>query len=116
MQYWIQSIYLDFSYTIMQGFQFNNNIQANYRQKLSPNDRSTNAFIWNISLEKKISKKKDLTALVSVNDLLNQQIGFNRNVSSNFISESTYDMVQRYAMFSLRWKFSKNKKQNNDEE
>lgn len=115
-QYWIQSIYLDFSYTIMQGFQFNNNIQANYRQKLSPNDRSTNAFIWNISLEKKMSKKQDLTALVSVNDLLNQQIGFNRNVSSNFISESTYDMVQRYTMFSLRWKFSKNRKQNSDEE
>nr|WP_294995737.1 TonB-dependent receptor [uncultured Sediminibacterium sp.] len=115
-RYWIQNINLEFSYTILQGFQFNNNIQANYRQKLSPNDRNNNAFIWNISLEKKISKKKDLTALLSVNDLLNQQIGFNRNVSSNFISESTYDMVRRYAMFTIRWKFSKNRKQNDEDE
>jgi len=115
-KYWIQYVYLDLTYTIQQGFTVNNNIQANYRQKLSPGDRSTNAFIWNMSIEKKISKKKDLTALLSINDLLNQQIGFSRNVSSNFISENTYDMVQRYAMFTIRWKFSKNRKQNNDEE
>ena len=115
-KYWIQNIYLDLTYTIRQGFTINNNIQANYRQKLSPTDRSTNAFIWNMSIEKKISKKKDLSATLSINDMLNQQIGFNRNVSSNFISESTYDMVQRYAMFAIRWKFNKNRKQNNNDE
>ncbi len=115
-KYWLQTIYFDLSYTISPGFMLSNNIRANYRQKLSPNDRSTNAFIWNINLEKKISKQKDLAVVLSVNDLLNQQIGFNRNVSSNFISESTYTMVQRYAMLSIRWKFSKNRKQNNDEE
>lgn len=114
-KYWTQSIYLDLNYTITPGFTFNNLIEANYREKLSPSDKSTNAFIWNLKVEKKISKKKDIVAILSVNDLLNQRIGFNRNVSSNFISESTYTMVQRYTMIGFRWKFNKNKKVNNDE-
>lgn len=114
-KYWTQSVYVDFNYTIKPGFTFNNLIEANYREKLSPTDRSTNAFIWNLSIEKKLLKQKDVVVILSVNDLLNQRIGFNRNVSSNFISESTYTMVQRYTMIGLRWKFNKNKKVNNDE-
>ncbi len=111
-KYWTQSISTELSYTIAPGFNLNNSIEANYRQKLSPTDRSTNAFIWNLNVEKNISKKKDIVAILSINDLLNQRIGFNRNVNSNFISESTYTMVQRYTMIGFRWKFNKNKKVN----
>lgn len=114
-KYWTQVVYVDLSYTIKPGFSFNNLIEANYREKLSPTDRSTNAFIWNLSIEKKLLKQKDVVVIVSINDLLNQRIGFNRNVSSNFISESTYTLVQRYTMIGFRWKFNKNKKVNNDE-
>jgi hypothetical protein len=114
-KYWTQSIYADFNYTINPGFIFNNLIEANFREKLSPTDRSTNAFIWNLNIEKKISKKKDIVVILSVNDVLNQRIGFRRSVNSNFITESTYTMVQRYTMIGLRWKFNKNKKVNDDE-
>ena len=94
---------------------FSSNVDYDYRQKLSPTDRNTNAFIWNASVEKTISKKSGITAIVTLNDILNQRIGFNRDISSNYITESTYTTVQRYAMFSIRWKFNKNRKSSDDE-
>ena len=75
-----------------------------------------NAVIWDVSIEKKIFKKQDITAIVTVNDILNQQIGFRRDISSNYVTENTYTTVQRYALFSLRWKFNKNRKPSEDDE
>ncbi len=114
-EYWTQTVGLYFDYKLMKDLSINSDLEANYRQKLSPADRNNNAVIWNASLEKSIWKKKDLTAIISVNDILNQQIGFNRNITSNYITENTYTTVQRYMLFSLRWKFNKNKKVSDNE-
>lgn len=109
-EYWIQTTSFSFDYKFKKGLSFNSNIDYNYRQKLSPTDRNNNALIWNATVEKTISKKSGLTAIVTLNDILNQRIGFSRDLSSNYITESTYTTIQRYAMFSLRWKFNKNRK------
>lgn len=114
-KYWNHRLYGELNYKIIKGLNFNTNVDANFRQKLSANDNSTNATVWNASIEKKLFKKKDIVAIVSVNDILNQRIGFNRNISSNFISENTYTTVQRYFLLSFRWKFTKNRKVNDDD-
>jgi len=44
---------------------------------------------------------------LSVNDLLNQNVGFNRTVNSNFISQNTYTTIRRFAMLSVVWNFTK---------
>jgi hypothetical protein len=113
-EYWTQTlgIYLDYKFPM--DFSFNTNFDANFRQKLYPTDPSTNSIIWNAAIEKKISKKKDLTAIISVNDILNQNLGFSRNISSNYQSENTYTTVQRYFLLSFMWKFNKNRKVNED--
>jgi hypothetical protein len=108
--YWTQNVGFYFNYYFNAGLQINSNADYNYRQKLSENDRNPNTFVWNASVEKKLMKKKDVVLILSVNDILNQRIGFNRDISSNYITESGYTTVQRYAMLSLRWKFNKNKK------
>ncbi len=113
-EYWTHNINLNLNLYMIKGLVFSTDVDANYRQKLSPSDKNNNAIIWNASVEQKISKKKDLTVILTVNDILNQRIGFNRNISSNFISENTYTTVQRYALVSLRWKFNKNKKTSDD--
>ncbi len=115
-EYWSHQVYLSGDYKLKKGWNVSTNINANYRQKLSPTDRNTNSVIWDMSLEKKIFKKQDITAIVSVNDLLNQRIGFNRNITSNYITETTYNTVQRYALLSLRWKFNKNRKPSEDDD
>ncbi len=114
--YWSQQIYNQFSYKFTKGWNINSNIEANFREKLTPTDNNNNAIVWDASVERKLMKKKDLWLAVSVNDILNQNIGFNRNISSNFITENSYTRVQRYALVTLKWKFSKNRKTNGDED
>ncbi len=109
-EYWTQNIRMNFGYFMIKNWLFNTNAEASYKQKLNPSDNTNNWVIWNASVENKIIPKKDISVILSVNDILNQRIGFNRSITSNFISENTYTTVQRYAMLSLRWKFNKNKK------
>jgi len=115
-EFWTQSIYFDFSYTFKNDWIFFTDLSYEYRQKLSPTDRNNNVFALNTSVEKKLSKKNDLTAIFSVKDILNQRINFNRDISSNYITESSFTALQRIALISLRWKFNKNKKQSEDDE
>lgn len=113
-EYWTQNVSTYFDYKFKKGWSINTDVGYDYRQKLSANDRNNNALIWNASLEKTLSKKSGITAILSLNDILNQRIGFSRDLSSNYITENTYTTVQRYAMFSLKWKFNKNRKSSDE--
>jgi Outer membrane protein beta-barrel family/Carboxypeptidase regulatory-like domain len=106
--YWIHNLSAWNSITFLKTFKFIQNVDANFRQKTSLFTRNVNAVIWDASLEKKLSKKRDITAIFSVNDILNKNIGFERNISTNIITENTFNTVRRYWLLSLRWKFSKN--------
>jgi hypothetical protein len=44
---------------------------------------------------------------VVAHDILNQNIGFNRTINSNFISEQRYDRLSRYFLLSVAWNFNK---------
>jgi hypothetical protein len=114
--YWTFNHNLWFEYHFKKGWLFSTNYEYNYRQKLTANDRANNVLIWNASVEKKLFKNQDITAIFTVNDLLNQRQGFSRDISSNYITENTYTTIQRYAMISLRWKFAKNRKTDSDDE
>jgi hypothetical protein len=115
-EYWTQRIRTYFYYKFKGGWELNTDYNYNYRQKLSPTDKNNNSMVWNASLEKKLFKKTDITAIFSINDILNQKIGFDRNITSNYITENTYTTVQRYALLSLKWKFNKNRKPSEDDE
>jgi len=64
-------------------------------------------FIWNISIEKRILKKEDFLLKLSANDILNQNIGFNRKSYANLITQNRYTTIGRYFMVSLVWNFNK---------
>jgi hypothetical protein len=82
-------------------------VETNLRQKISPGDNGINSTVWNMGVERKLLKREDLWLNATVNDLLDQKIGFSRNVYSNLISERTFTTVQRYFLLTLRWRFSK---------
>jgi len=63
--------------------------------------------LLNASIEKKMLKKDQLVLRLSGNDLLNQNIGLNRQVGSNNITQTTYTTIRRYFMLSLVWNFTK---------
>jgi len=87
------SVYTDFNY--------------NWRQKTDVFENNNNAFIWNAGIEKKLLKKQDMRLGFRINDILNQNIGFQRNISSNYISERTYDVIRQYWLVTFQWNFNK---------
>jgi len=64
-------------------------------------------FIVDASVSKKFLKDETLRFSVGVNDIFNQNIGFNRSASSTYITQNRYTTITRYLMFSLTWDFNK---------
>jgi hypothetical protein len=107
--YKLYSIFLYVEYTPASGWILSSVYSYNIREKLSANDKNTNAMIWHVTVEKKILPKENISALIRVNDILNEKIGFNRAITSTSITENTFMTVQRYILFALRWRFNKNR-------
>jgi len=85
-------------------------LEANIYQKTAVFADQRNVYLVNTTIRKVISTNDQWEAKIYVNDIFNQNLGINRNASSNFITESTNQTIQRYALFSLVWNFSKNGK------
>ena len=112
--YWTFNVHPDLDFYLPLKFQIHSDCDFIYRQKTSTFDNDNNVILWNLWVGKKLLKNDALLVKVSGNDLLNQNIGFNRTVNTNFISQNTYTTIQRYFMLSVVWNFNKNgPKQNN---
>ncbi|TAD81703.1 MAG: hypothetical protein EAY75_17355 [Bacteroidetes bacterium] len=85
---------------------------ANYyiRQRTEVFANNNNVLLWTGRINKKIGKKQDIRIGLMVNDILNQNQGFNREISTNFISERTNIVLRRYAGLTFLWNFAKNGK------
>jgi hypothetical protein len=88
--------------------EFNTDCTFSLRQKTDAFDKNNNATRWNAHIDKKFLKKDAAILRLAAFDILNQNIGFQRNVNSNFISERTYDTFRRYFLLSVIWNFNKN--------
>jgi len=82
-------------------------VVADFREKTTAFDRNRNAINWNINLSRKFFKGDKGELRLEVYDLLNQNIGFDRTTSSNFISENTYNTFTRYGMLRFIYRFTK---------
>jgi hypothetical protein len=82
----------------------------NLRQKTSVFEKNNNTTIWNANIDRKLFKNNVARLRFSVRDLLNQNIGFNRNINNNFQSERTYNTIKRNFMLSFIYNFNKNGK------
>jgi Outer membrane protein beta-barrel family/Carboxypeptidase regulatory-like domain len=88
-------------------FQIHGDADLNIRQKTPVFNTNNNVFLVNGWIGKKFLKNDQLLLKAGVNDLLNQNNGFNRNVSSSFITQNTYSTIKRYFLFSVVWNFAK---------
>jgi len=105
--YWTYNIQPSFDIFLPKKFQLHSELDANFRQKTSAFDFNTNVVLWNAWFGKKFLKGDVLLVKASANDLLNQNVGFSRQVNSNFISQNTYSTIQRFFMLSVVWNFTK---------
>ena len=88
-------------------------LEASIYQKTAVFANQQDAYIFSPSIRKIISKNDQWEAKLYVNDLFNQNRGFNRSATSNFISETTNQTIKRYFLLSLIYNFSKNGKPSN---
>ena len=73
-----------------------------------PNQR--NIYLVHPSMRKVISKNDKWEAKLMIYDIFNQNQFVDRNITSNFISETANNGIRRYALFSIVYNFSKNGK------
>jgi hypothetical protein len=77
------------------------------RQKTVQFNSAINTHIWNARLQRTF-KKDEFTAYFTVRDILNQNVGIQRNFYSNTYSEVINDRLKRYFLIGFTWDF-KNK-------
>jgi hypothetical protein len=88
-------------------FEISSNANFNFRQKTDVFGRDVNSIKWDASLSKKFLKKDNLELKMSVNDILNQNIGFDRNVNSNIVTERSFTTLKRFFMLSVQYSINK---------
>ncbi|WP_194140981.1 outer membrane beta-barrel protein [Flavobacterium hungaricum] len=77
------------------GYTYNSNISGPYKKDF---------YLWNTSLSYRFAKEQ-FTVKVKVYDLLNQNLGTSRTITPTSVIDSESNVLKRYVMFSLLYKF-----------
>ena len=77
------------------------------RQKTQQFNTNLNSNLWNARLQRTF-KDNEFTAYITVHDILNDNIGVDRNFYGNTYTQVTNDRLKRYFMIGFEWDF-KNK-------
>ncbi|QJB32204.1 TonB-dependent receptor [Chitinophaga oryzae] len=107
VNYWNFSINPEVTFTIPGGFQLHTDVNWMIRGKTQAFNDNLNVFLWNAWIGRKLIRNGSLQLRASANDLLNQNKGFSRAISDNFIVQQDYTTVQQFFLLSLNWNFSK---------
>ena len=106
ISYFTHEVRLDATVFYKKVWSINSNYDLNIRDKTAQIPGITNN-LWNARLQRTF-KKDEFTFYVLVRDILNQNIGVDRNFFSNTFTETRNDRLQRYWMLGFTWNF-KNK-------
>jgi len=88
-------------------FQISSDGSYEFKGKTQTFNTDFNRTLINASVSRTFFKADNLKLSLSGNDLLNQNVGFNRTASGNFITQNSYTTIKRYFMISLVWDFNK---------
>lgn len=106
-RYWVYRLRPDADIYFPFKLQLHSDYSYFFRQKTTVFNNNNNVSIWNAWIGKRFFQNNTLLVKISANDILNQNRGFSRSVSTNYISEQSYATIQRYFMLSVQWDFSK---------
>ncbi|QNK63347.1 TonB-dependent receptor [Pedobacter sp. PAMC26386] len=88
-------------------FEVGSDVSYEHRSKTQSFNSDFNLVLLNARISKKFLKSEGLKFSLSANDLLNQNVGFNRNANGNMITQTSYTTIKRYFMASITWDFNK---------
>jgi len=87
--------------------QFNSDMEFTYTGKSPTFDQDVYHTNLDVTISKAFFKESNLKLSITANDLLNRNIGYNRNNPGSMITETSYNTIRRYFMFSVTWDFTK---------
>lgn len=70
---------------------------------------NANYFIWNAEVSKSFLKTENLILSVIANDILKQNINASRTVTNNMVVDNRTQLISRYFLLKLTYKFNNNK-------
>jgi hypothetical protein len=106
-KYFTSSSYFEFWKKLLKKFEISTNALLNFRQKTDVFGRDVNAVKWDAWVSRKFLKRDNLELKASVYDILNQNIGFERNANSNIVTERSFTTLRRFFMISLQYSITK---------
>jgi hypothetical protein len=109
-EYWQMNGWAEGNVTLPKKFELGSNVNFQARQKDPRFPANNNFTTWNAYLIKRIMKNNDLEFKVSLNDILNQNRGYNRSFNSYSFTETYYNTLKRFWLLTVTWNISKNGK------
>ncbi len=109
--YWSYSSYGNFNFNFKKAKTYiaiENDINVYQKSIAFPDQR--NIYLVSPSIRKVIGKKDQFELKLFAFDIFNQNNYVRRNISSNFISETTNNGIRRYFLLGFVYNFSKNSK------
>jgi len=104
--YTIQKGQIKFNYISFNRLIFNTDATLNIYQGLTGLENDV-AVLWNLAIGYKWLKEKNLETRFSAFDILNQNIGISRNITPTYVEDVKTNVLNRYFMFTLTYKFNK---------
>lgn len=84
----------------------NSDVRFDLRERVAAFPVNTNIITWNATIGKKVLKDKSGKIMLVANDILDQNRGFNRIISTNIIQEERYDRISQYFLLKFEWTFN----------
>ena len=110
-RYWSYNLSLNVEMKLPKKWYINFDGNADIYQRTPIFANRRNIIILNGSIKKSLDKNENWQIKFRLNDMFNQNLGINRNITSNFISETTQQTIRRFGMLSLTYNFNKNGKE-----
>ncbi|MBC7552960.1 MAG: outer membrane beta-barrel protein [Taibaiella sp.] len=104
--YWIFSTNLSGTVQLPKKFEIGSNADILVRQKTAIFNQNNNVVRWNAYVSKKLLKKGELEVRLSIYDILNQNIGYDRTSENGIVTENKYNTIRRYGMLNVIWNFT----------
>jgi hypothetical protein len=116
--YWTANISADMFAKLPWKLELRSNALYDLREQTAVFTENNNVLRWDASLGRKFLKGEKLELRATINDILDQNLGYSRNAQPGYITENRYNTIRRHALFSLIYRFSggAGTKQNDDDE
>ncbi len=104
--YWVGNLDFSGSVELSKHLHVGSDVDVMLRQKTVVFTSNNDVVKWDAYVGYKFAKKNQLEVRATVNDILNQNIGYSRTASGAIITQTDYNTIRRYGMLSLIWNFT----------